>query len=1216
MDEYKADQLDKGAWQQFNDFNYKYKFPGHPYVIMNAKKINPDATFAMLKTKPQILFIIIAEKVGLSGDTKTENLLEVVMANLKSFATTCNFLEKSEYSVNGIEGIRVNADVVLNNQQISYVIWVAAKNGFYYQLHIFGNKNDTEYIKEQANLLFANFEIIDEEQVYYSNRTGPFGSFTSETFDYTLDLNGTSWNKWKDFESYFPAAEIGTFINNDICAVVIPVHYATETPSLDGVSQALLACMDIEYPNNKIEELHSINEADMHGYTFDYEKESNGTWYDFRLKVLSGSDRGFLIAALAPKGTPEKDKLFEEIFNNIHFNTKDSHPFDLQQLTPSQRKKEAEIINWIGLFYFQAKQYSTSVKFFKLAMEMYPKRVVYLTNVLDAYDMLQQHKEALAYLSNYGEIHKDNQEVLSYKAWSLSNSGRSKEALEIYEGLFDGNYRNDDAFITFVYLLAEQKEWETINRVFDKYSKSGETITLTLIRADLFNKQGNYKVAIQTLEELQKTIPFNAQIAYALIQNYNDIEQYHRILEISKTLIDKGFASADSYYNKGEAEYNLEWYRQSKQSFEEALKFAPKDSSIQEYIAHISSLLGEGNNSSIKEPITPVKMPAIIAEKLASQQDVFKVDGYDSYYLNYVKGFSFNKEKNEFKCTTYRKIKVLDAGAVSTFSTFEIDFNPNYEKVYVNELTVWNEEGEIVSRGNLSDYFIVDKKSGIMDTEDQTLNIPVSHLLPGHTVGLTTTVKRIKSSEKFPFQQTIMSSQHPILISAVFYEGHSEAIQYEMLNTPMPKESKNGLTWIIENPPIYNWEPSQPEHKTFLPTISINATRQNWQTLGKEYLKKIEDKLVLEKATCDLAKRLVGEGKNNRETIDLLSAYVQTEYTYKAIEFGIRAQIPNTAGVTVHHKYGDCKDHTVLLHQLLKAVSIKSHLALVNTDSDVEMTLPSLDQFNHMILYIPDGEYGRFVDTTDKGTDLRLLTPSNLGSRQAFILDGERPSFTKIPSYRDVDSGLYSSRTIEIVNSIDLKIIERVKFTGYAAGFMRTYLKSIAKSDRFAWSQNFISNYYRTAKMEDFQVLNLYDNSKELILVLKYEIARFCRKSGDRLNLKIPGLWEHYYLDVQPIKDRRTPFKIPYPLNFESKVTVKTPDKKEFLKVDEHKKKDQSIFGQWQMFVKQNPELFELNFRCQLKPGVYEPNQYPSYQSMMEKAVTSITEKEYFMVIQ
>jgi hypothetical protein len=44
-----------------------------------------------------------------------------------------------------------------------------------------------------------------------------------------------------------------------------------------------------------------------------------------------------------------------------------------------------------------------------------------------------------------------------------------------------------------------------------------------------------------------------------------------------------------------------------------------------------------------------------------------------------------------------------------------------------------------------------------------------------------------------------------------------------------------------------------------------------------------------------------------------------------------------------------------------------------------------MDQFNHMVVFIPNSGQGRFVDTTDKDLDLSIAAPSNLGGRSALI---------------------------------------------------------------------------------------------------------------------------------------------------------------------------------------------------------------------------------------
>src|SRR5207237_601886 len=75
--------------------------------------------------------------------------------------------------------------------------------------------------------------------------------------------------------------------------------------------------------------------------------------------------------------------------------------------------------------------------------------------------------------------------------------------------------------------------------------------------------------------------------------------------------------------------------------------------------------------------------------------------------------------------------------------------------------------------------------------------------------------------------------------------------------------------------------------------------------------------------------------------------------TYKAIEFGRGARIPRAPQEVLRHRYGDCKDHALLLYHLLRNAGTEARLALVRTGSPVRRELPSLDQFDHMVVYLP-----------------------------------------------------------------------------------------------------------------------------------------------------------------------------------------------------------------------------------------------------------------------
>src|SRR5690606_4324710 len=122
--------------------------------------------------------------------------------------------------------------------------------------------------------------------------------------------------------------------------------------------------------------------------------------------------------------------------------------------------------------------------------------------------------------------------------------------------------------------------------------------------------------------------------------------------------------------------------------------------------------------------------------------------------------------------------------------------------------------------------------------------------------------------------------------------------------------------------------------------------------------------------------------------------------TYKAIEFGRSTRVPNPTSKVLKNKYGDCKDHSLLLWQMLRANGIEAHLALANFAQPVDPDLPSLDQFNHMLVYVPGYEGGRFFDATDKTSDVaNLKAPLDLGGANVLVLDAERPRLVQVPKY-------------------------------------------------------------------------------------------------------------------------------------------------------------------------------------------------------------------------
>lgn len=93
---------------------------------------------------------------------------------------------------------------------------------------------------------------------------------------------------------------------------------------------------------------------------------------------------------------------------------------------------------------------------------------------------------------------------------------------------------------------------------------------------------------------------------------------------------------------------------------------------------------------------------------------------------------------------------------------------------------------------------------------------------------------------------------------------------------------------------------------------------------------------------------------DQKSQVDILYRWVSKNIRYVAVYLGNGGVVPHAAQTILSNRYGDCKDHAVILETLLKAKGIDSSPALINLGD--AYTLPKLAVMapqNHVINYIP-----------------------------------------------------------------------------------------------------------------------------------------------------------------------------------------------------------------------------------------------------------------------
>ncbi len=116
---------------------------------------------------------------------------------------------------------------------------------------------------------------------------------------------------------------------------------------------------------------------------------------------------------------------------------------------------------------------------------------------------------------------------------------------------------------------------------------------------------------------------------------------------------------------------------------------------------------------------------------------------------------------------------------------------------------------------------------------------------------------------------------------------------------------------------------------------------------------------------------------------------------YVLVYLGSGGFTPNSASAVLRNRFGDCKDHVVLMAALLKAKEIASVQALVNLGDEYKMPPIPMPFFQHVIVFIP--EFQVYTDPTAFTSAFGVLPPS-LFDKPALLLTNEEGALVATPA--------------------------------------------------------------------------------------------------------------------------------------------------------------------------------------------------------------------------
>lgn len=183
-------------------------------------------------------------------------------------------------------------------------------------------------------------------------------------------------------------------------------------------------------------------------------------------------------------------------------------------------------------------------------------------------------------------------------------------------------------------------------------------------------------------------------------------------------------------------------------------------------------------------------------------------------------------------------------------------------------------------------------------------------------------------------------------------------------------------TWTYEND-----KPVMPEPGTIAEADTgadlIISSFADYGGIGKAYEDGARDKALPTPQVKALADQLTQGITDKRQKVRVLYEWVSKNIRYLALVLGNGGLVPHAANEILTNRYGDCKDHVVLLQALLAAEGIPSTTALINAGNSFRISpVAAPDQFNHAITYIPQLDV--YLDSTARYAPFGVLPDQDI----------------------------------------------------------------------------------------------------------------------------------------------------------------------------------------------------------------------------------------------
>jgi transglutaminase-like putative cysteine protease len=483
--------------------------------------------------------------------------------------------------------------------------------------------------------------------------------------------------------------------------------------------------------------------------------------------------------------------------------------------------------------------------------------------------------------------------------------------------------------------------------------------------------------------------------------------------------------------------------------------------------------------------------------------------------------------------------RVLDEGAVKENSQLEISFDSTYQELILHSVRVLR-GSRVIDQLKPARMHVAQRETQLeYQIFDGTLSVVVllEDVRRGDVIDYSFTrrgsnpvfrghfMTRFRVQEDVPMQQQFVRLrwQRDRL-------PHVRAHLTELQPSITASGSEREYQWSRQNVPALTVERNVPDWFDPFPAVQVSDF-DSWRDVAAWGDSLFPDG-ELPAALRDLVAEIRASSESpERRTLRALR-FVQDEIRYMGVEIGANSHMPYSPAVVTKRRYGDCKDKTLLLTTMLRALGITARPALVSTNFGAHVSdfHPTAGVFDHAIVQVElDGrEY--WIDPSalyERGS----LSDVAATYGAALVLGGRSDSLVPMSAPRR------SEPLTDIVVSFDLGAIGQpatmrvdTRYIGSSANSMRSSISSSSRKELRQSYAEYYAKLYPSIRSEQEPDIEDDEQGNILRITERYTIPDFWTgDSTEGLTGKFEPLELSLSLPSATATERRMPLAVYYP---------------------------------------------------------------------------------------